>query len=90
MTGFDVVYTDKAVKQLKKLDRPTKKLIVEWIEKNLIGTDDPRRHGHGLTGTKRAYWRYRVADYRIVCEIQDSELVIIAVSIDHRRQVYRR
>lgn len=90
MKKYAVEYSEKAKKQLSKLDRPTGELIKSWIEKNLIGTDDPRRHGRSLTGPKNMYWRYRVGDYRIIADIRDDELVIVAVSIDHRKQVYRR
>ena len=36
-----------------------------------------------LTG----FWRYRIGDYRIIAEIRDSEIVILIVKIEHRREV---
>ena len=90
MKKYSVEYTEKAKKQLRKLDRPAKVLIRNWIEKNLEGTDDPRKHGKSLTGSFSTYWRYRVGDYRILADIQDDELIIIAVAIDHRKQVYHK
>ena len=50
--------------------------------------DDPRSKGKPLTGTLRGLWRYRVGDYRIICDIRDAELIIVAVAVGHRRDVY--
>ena len=64
-------------------------MIKTWLDKNLVGTKNPRQHGRSLTGDKSQYWRYRVGNYRIVAEIIDAELIVIAVVIDHRSEVYR-
>lgn len=85
---YTVKMTDKAKKQLSKLDKHTAKLIASWIYKNLVGCEDPRSHGKGLTANRSGQWRYRIGDYRLICDINDSELVILAVSIGHRRDVY--
>ena len=86
---YKVEYTQRALKQLKKLDKHTRKLILSWIEKNLVGCTNPRVHGKGLTANKSGQWRYRIGDYRIICEIQDDELIILTLEIGHRSQVYR-
>ena len=86
---YELKYEEKAVKEIKKLDLETRKLIKSWIEKNLLNTDNPRQHGKGLTGGLSQYWRYRVGDYRILAEINDTEIVIIIVEVGHRREIYR-
>ena len=86
---YELKYEAKAVRQIKKLDPATRKLIKSWIEKNLLNTTDPRQHGKALTGTLGQYWRYRVGDYRILAEINDTEVVIIIIEIGHRREIYR-
>lgn len=86
---YELKYEAKAVRQIKKLDPATRKLIRSWIEKNLLNTSDPRQHGKALTGTLGQYWRYRVGDYRILAEINDTEIVIIIIEIGHRREIYR-
>lgn len=86
---YELKYEAKAVKQIRKLDPATRNLIKSWIEKNLLNTDNPRQHGKGLTGTLSQYWRYRVGDYRILAEINDTEIVIIIVEVGHRREIYR-
>lgn len=86
---YNLKYEAKAVRQIKKMDPASRRLIKSWIEKNLLNTDNPRLHGKGLKGNLSNYWRYRVGDYRILAEINDSEIVIIIVEIGHRRDVYR-
>ena len=79
----------KALKQLKKLDTSTRQQILSWLAKNIENTTDPRQHGKALKGNLSGYWRYRVSDYRIICDIQDDKLVVLAVDIAHRREVYK-
>ena len=86
---FRVVLSDQARKQLKKLDRHVSSLILGWIRKNLEGCENPRNLGKALTADKAGAWRYRVGDYRIICEIHDNEVVILILSVGHRREVYR-
>ena len=63
-------------------------LIKKWMDKHLVGTQNPRLQGKALVGDKSGYWRYRVGDYRIIVRIEDSKLLIIAISIAHRSEVY--
>lgn len=85
---YDVIYTKKAVKSLRKIDKEQQKLIVSWIEKNLINTEDPKATGKALKGPLSIYWRYRVGNYRILAEINDNELKIIVVNVGHRKDIY--
>ena len=85
---FTVETTDRFDKAFKKLDRYTQRMIAAWIEKNLEGCTDPRAHGKGLTGNRSRQWRYRIGDYRLICSIEDDELVILALTVGHRREVY--
>ena len=74
--AFRVEYSKIALKQLKKMDRFDARLITSWIGKNLVGCEDPRAHGKGLTANRSVEWRYRVGNYRILCNIKDDVLVI--------------
>lgn len=87
---YDVKYEKKAVKQIQKLDATVQKLLKTWIEKNLIGTTNPRQRGKGLPGDKSNYWRYRVGDYRVLAEIRDAEVIIIIIEVGHRSRIYKR
>lgn len=85
---YQVIYSKQALKDLKKLDKHTRTLILSWIEKHLVGTVDPRSHGKGLTANRSGQWRYRVGDYRILAEIQDDKIVILVLNVGHRKEVY--
>ncbi|QEH17470.1 type II toxin-antitoxin system RelE/ParE family toxin [Histophilus somni] len=85
---YTLRYSDKALKQLCKLDKGTQKLILTWIANNLENCENPRIKGKGLTGNRSGEWRYRVGDYRIICDIRDSKLIILALSIGHRKNIY--
>lgn len=86
---YTVEYTSKALKSLKKLDKPVLLMIKSWIEKNLVGTTEPRRHGKGLTSNRSGQWRYRVGDYRIIADIEYEKLIILVVEVEHRSRVYK-
>ena len=86
---YSVVFTERAKKQLSKLDKPTAKLISMWLMKNLQGCENPRQHGKGLTSNRSGQWRYRVGDYRILAEIQEDNIVILILEIGHRRNIYK-
>ena len=90
MKKFHVAYSQRAIRQLTKMDPPTRRMIKAWIDKNLHETENPRRHGKALRNDLAEYWRYRVGDYRIVVHIIDSDLIIVAISIAHRNEVYKR
>ena len=64
-------------------------MISKWIHKHLDNCDDPRAFGKGLSGNLRGWWRYRIGNYRLLVEIKDDELVIVAIEINHRSQVYQ-
>lgn len=85
---YKVVLTSKAEKQLRKLDAYTRKIILSWIKKNLVDTENPRRHGKGLTANHSGEWRYRIGDYRILATIYDDEIVIEIFTVGHRRDIY--
>ena len=86
---YKVEYTPQAYKTLEKLDQFTKRIIVEWIEKRLVDSENPRQHGKPLTADRAGQWRYRIGDYRIIAEIKDDKLVILLIAIGHRREVYK-
>lgn len=85
---YSVETTERFDKEFKKLDRYTQRMIKAWIEKNLVGCMNPRQHGKGLTANRSGQWRYRIGDYRLICQIQDNKLVILALSVGHRREIY--
>jgi mRNA interferase RelE/StbE len=88
--AWTVKISDVAERQLRKLDRPVQKRILDWLNDRIEGCKNPRHFGEPLKGDHAGLWRYRVGDYRILCEIQDQKLVVLVLTIGHRRQVYKR
>ena len=86
--NYKLVFTDKAKKQLKKLDKHTAALISGWLEKNIENCETPRIHGKGLVENKSGQWRYRIGDYRVICEIEDEEIIVLVLEVGHRREIY--
>jgi mRNA interferase RelE/StbE len=88
--AWTIRYTDSALKQLRKLDRSITKRLLEFMDERVAPQSNPRSVGHALTGPlEGAYWRYRVGDYRIICDIQDAVLCVLVIKIGHRKEVYR-
>ena len=85
---YTVEFTERALKDLRKLDRHTAALILGWIRKNLENCENPRQHGKGLTANKSGQWRYRVGDYRLLAEIEDNKIRILILNVGHRREIY--
>lgn len=85
---YRLLFTERAKKQLKKMDKQISALIIGWLEKNIEGSVNPRQHGKSLTGDKSGQWRYRVGNYRIICEIIDDEVIILVLEVGHRRDIY--
>ncbi len=73
---------------MRKLDRAIQREILDYMERRIGTASDPRQFGKPLRGSKFGLWRYRLRDYRIVCELQDRRLVVLGVSIGHRSTVY--
>jgi mRNA interferase RelE/StbE len=86
---YKVVYDKKAIKSLSKIDQGQKVIILAWIEKNLVDTNEPKKHGKALKGNLKEYWRYRIGDYRILADINDNQIQIIIINIGQRREIYK-
>jgi mRNA interferase RelE/StbE len=86
---WSLKYSNAFLKEVSKLDKQTLKRVRDYL-KAAASLPDPRKKGKALTGNFAGYWRYRVGDYRILVEIRDKEMVVMAVSVGHRRDVYRQ
>lgn len=85
---YQVLTTERFEREFRKMDRYTQRMLKAWIDKNLVGCEDPRQHGKALVANRNGQWRYRIGDYRLICAIEDERLVILALSVGHRREVY--
>lgn len=86
---YQLHFTPIFEKEFRKLDKYTGMMIRSWIKKNLMNCDNPRKTGKALKGAYDGLWRYRIGDYRIICEIQDQELSILALTVGHRKNIYK-
>lgn len=88
--AWRIELTATAAKQLGKLDRHEARRITAFLRERLGAHENPRSLGKALTGpTLGTFWRYRVGDYRLVCDIADGALRILVIEVGHRRDVYR-
>jgi len=87
--AWSLEFTATALRQLRTIDRTWQLRILDCLEKDIAGLDDPRSRGKALVGDGRGLWRYRVGDYRILCDLDDGRMVICAVLIGHRRDSCR-
>ena len=81
--------SETAKRQLRKLDSSNAQVILSYLNRLVQETSDPRERGSGLRANLAGLWRYRVGDYRVICSIEDHELVILVLQIGHRRDVYQ-
>ena len=88
MKRYKIEFEKKAIKNLKSIDNKQAALILTWIDNNLDGTTDPRKYGKPLKGKLNEYWRYRVGQYRVIVDIQDERLIIVVISLGHRKEIY--
>lgn len=86
--GWTVELSSGAERQLRKLDPDTARRLGNYLRTLVAETTDPRERGKALTGPMTGLWRYRVGDYRLVCELIDQRLVVLVVRLGHRSRIY--
>ena len=79
--AWTVEVSEFAERQLRKLDRPVQKRLLDWLDDRIEGCKTPRHFGEPLRGDLTGLWRYRVGDFRIICEIRDERLIVHALTI---------
>lgn len=83
-----IKWEGKALKELRHLDKLAQTTILKYLKNRIATEEDPRRFGKPLAGNKKGYWRYRIGDYRIICEMKDNELTVLVLAAKHRKTVY--
>jgi len=87
---WTIEYDVLVQKEMRKIDPQTRQRIRTFLQERVAVLDNPRQTGAALQGSELgSFWRYRVGDYRIICDIQDHKLVVLVVEIGHRREIYR-
>ena len=87
--AWTIEYTDAARTQLRKLDRADARRIIDYMDQRVAPLKDARTLGKALRGPLGEFWRYRLGDYRIICDVHDEKLRVLVVSVGNRKDVYR-
>lgn len=86
--AWKIEYDEAALADLKKLDRQIQREILDYMEKRIAKAEDPRVFGKPLRHSKFGLWRYRLRDYRIICQLRETQFVVLVVAVGHRSKVY--
>ena len=85
---MNIEFSPLAEKQFLKLDKQIQRQIQKFVLQ-LKNLENPRSRGKALVGNLSHLWRYRVADYRLICEIQDEKILVTVLRIGHRKEIYK-
>lgn len=88
--NWTIEYDVDFKKEWKKIDPSVQKKVLEFFSERLRTQEDPKLFAKPLSGNPKHFWRYRIGDYRIICEFHESNKVIYLVRIAHRREVYKK
>jgi mRNA interferase RelE/StbE len=83
---WQIEWDERARKELRSLDYQVQKEILLYLRKRV--SEDPRIFGRDLVGNRVGLRRYRVGDYRIICRLEDNNLVVLVVAVGHRKEIY--
>ena len=86
---WKVSISETADKQLARLGRQEEKRIRRFLRERVELCDNPRSFGDPLLGNFSGLWRYRVGDFRLICDIQDEDIIVLVLKIGHRREIYK-
>ena len=88
--AWRIEFDPAAAKELRKLDRPVQQRLLGFLRLRVAPLEDPRTIGEALSGERLgAFWKYRVGDWRLICDIQDDRIVVRVLRLGHRREAYR-
>ena len=85
---WKVKWRDSARKELRKLDGAAQQKILKYLRNRIATDEDPKRFGKALTSNWKGLWRYRIGDYRLICQIEEDGLTVLVVVVGHRKDVY--
>lgn len=90
MKTYKLFLSNRFKRSFKKIDKHNALIITKWIDKNLYACTNPYFQGKYLKGKFEGYWRYRIGNYRLIVKIEHDKLVITAIEIAHRRDIYTK
>ena len=88
--AWTIEYDAGALADLKKLDRQIQREILDYMDTRIATADDPCAFGKPLRHSKFGLWRYRLRDYRIICQLRQAQLTVLVVAVGHRSKIYEK
>lgn len=85
---WTVEFDDAATKELRKLDRQVQQEILRYLRERIATDEDPHRFGKPLSRDLAGLWRYRIRNYRMICNIEDEKLIVLVFRVGHRKEIY--
>ena len=85
---WQIKFDSRAVKELKKIDKIAQKIIINYLKQQVASQENPRTFGKALKGDNRGLWRYRVGNYRIICDLLDNTMIVLIIKVGHRKSIY--
>ncbi len=82
---WQVIWSEKSVKQLEKLDKKNAQIIYDTVSD---GTQDPFKSVTRLTNSP--FYRLRVGNYRVILDLQQGRVIIFVIEVDHRERIYKK
>lgn len=83
---WHIKWDDRSRKELRSLDTPIQNKILKYLRERVM--NNPRSFGRELVGNKAGLWRYRIEDYRLICQLKNDQLVVLVVAVGHRKEIY--
>ena len=87
--AWEIEWAEDAAKEFRKLNKTVQKEIRDYLVRRIAPAADPRRFGKPLKRNLSGLWRYRIADYRVICKIKDDTVTIMVLWVAHRRHIYQ-
>ncbi len=86
---YKLLISDDVSKKIKKMDKHLALMLTREMKAKLDGLENPRSIGKALVGQYKGLWRYRIGTYRVICDIRDDELIVLAIDVGHRKNIYK-
>ena len=87
--AWKVEFTDIAEREISRLDSGVRKRILAFFRTGVVNSKEPFAIAEPLAGEFRGLWRFRIGDYRAICDIQRGRLLVLVLNVGHRREIYK-
>lgn len=90
MSKWSLVWSESALKDLRKLDKHVAKVIITKTAASLDNIQDPKTVLIPLKYAKKGQYKYRIGNYRVICRMIENEFIVEAIIVGHRKEVYKK